>query len=509
MHIDSIQIFRVPLRAVTSDVAAQRFESVFVVMQSGDSFGNGETTLARGPLDCEEWSAGTFACLRDWMAPELVGRSLTSGEKLQEFLRPFQGNHHAKAALDIAWWNLAASTQEKPLYQLLGGTVAVIPLSSTLGVRGSTEELLGEIGTAFERGCDHLTLKFRPGWDLEMVRAVRQAFSAEPIAIDCDGLCRLGQQEIFYRLEDFFSNTSSNRCQPTTWSAMRCCSNRFARPSRLTRASRRSSASNRRSTYKAADKCELTWARWGASRRRSRFKRLAKRPRSPVRWVVVLNTGLRPSRRRHWQLCVSRHYPIKRFRGLLNRGCAVTIRHSKKSTRQENLRSDCPTFPIQAVSSIPKFSLTPPSSKPRFASARVFRRYPHCVCEPGIPKCVTSRASPGDSSVGLLFETKTMIYVVATIELVEGMREKFLAEQRNLLPLVRAEEGCVEYVPTAEVPLVDPPNTPARTNSVVMHEKWKTLANLQAHAVAPHMKEFRAKTKQMVVGTKVEVFQPV
>jgi quinol monooxygenase YgiN len=101
-----------------------------------------------------------------------------------------------------------------------------------------------------------------------------------------------------------------------------------------------------------------------------------------------------------------------------------------------------------------------------------------------------------------------MIYVVATIELVEGMREKFLAEQRHLLPLVRAEEGCVEYAPTVEVALTDPPKTPLRTNCIIMHEKWKTLANLQAHAVAPHMKEFRTKSKPMVAGIKIEVFQP-
>jgi quinol monooxygenase YgiN len=102
-----------------------------------------------------------------------------------------------------------------------------------------------------------------------------------------------------------------------------------------------------------------------------------------------------------------------------------------------------------------------------------------------------------------------MIYVVATIELVEGMRELFLAEQQALLPLVRAERGCIEYVPTMDLPLTDPPQTAVRGNTVVMQEKWETLANLQAHAVAPHMKQFRAKTKQMVVSTKVEVFQPV
>ena len=39
-----------------------------------------------------------------------------------------------------------------------------------------------------------------------------------------------------------------------------------------------------------------------------------------------------------------------------------------------------------------------------------------------------------------------MIYVVATIDLVEGARDQFLAEQRNLLPLVRAEVGSLARV---------------------------------------------------------------
>jgi quinol monooxygenase YgiN len=102
-----------------------------------------------------------------------------------------------------------------------------------------------------------------------------------------------------------------------------------------------------------------------------------------------------------------------------------------------------------------------------------------------------------------------MIYVVATIELVDGMRDAFLAEQRHLLPLVRAEQGCVEYVPTMDVPLSDPPKTPPRSNCVIMHEKWETLPHLQAHAVAEHMQDFRGKTKHMVVRTRVEVFRPV
>jgi quinol monooxygenase YgiN len=100
-----------------------------------------------------------------------------------------------------------------------------------------------------------------------------------------------------------------------------------------------------------------------------------------------------------------------------------------------------------------------------------------------------------------------MIYVVATIELNPGARTEFLALQRDLLPLVRAEQGCLEYTPSVDVALTDPPKTPLRDDAVVMQEKWETLATLNAHAVAPHMKAFRDKVKHLVQNIKVEVFE--
>ena len=102
-----------------------------------------------------------------------------------------------------------------------------------------------------------------------------------------------------------------------------------------------------------------------------------------------------------------------------------------------------------------------------------------------------------------------MIYVVATIQLTAGHRAAFLAEQRHLLPLVRAEQGCLEYVPSVDVAVSDPPRTPIRDNIVTMHEKWESLDALRAHSIAPHMLEFREKVKLMVLGVNVEVFESV
>jgi len=46
----------------------------------------------------------------------------------------------------------------------------------------------------------------------------------------------------------------------------------------------------------------------------------------------------------------------------------------------------------------------------------------------------------------------TMIYVIATIELSPGGKEKYLAELKRVTPLVHKEKGCLEYGPAVDVP---------------------------------------------------------
>ena len=44
-----------------------------------------------------------------------------------------------------------------------------------------------------------------------------------------------------------------------------------------------------------------------------------------------------------------------------------------------------------------------------------------------------------------------MIHVIAEIEIREGTREAFLKEFRRIVPIVRDEDGCIEYGPATDV----------------------------------------------------------
>jgi quinol monooxygenase YgiN len=101
-----------------------------------------------------------------------------------------------------------------------------------------------------------------------------------------------------------------------------------------------------------------------------------------------------------------------------------------------------------------------------------------------------------------------MIHVIATIELAEGKRAAFLEEFRKLVPLVRAEAGCLEYGAAIDTPSGLPIQTPLRENVVTVVEKWESVEALQAHSQAPHMVAYRPKVRDFVLGTKLQVLQP-
>lgn len=100
------------------------------------------------------------------------------------------------------------------------------------------------------------------------------------------------------------------------------------------------------------------------------------------------------------------------------------------------------------------------------------------------------------------------IHVIATIELIAGKREQFLAEFRKIMPQVRAEDGCLEYGPTIDLPTGIGAQIPLRDNVVTIVEKWASLAALEAHLTAPHMQAYRPRVKDLVVSSKLQILQP-
>ena len=101
-----------------------------------------------------------------------------------------------------------------------------------------------------------------------------------------------------------------------------------------------------------------------------------------------------------------------------------------------------------------------------------------------------------------------MVHVIAVITAKPGMRNAILEAFRANVPAVRAEAGCIEY--GAAVDLEDGPGFQKKygEDTLLAIEKWESLAALKAHAAAPHMAAYGAKTKEMIASRMIHILSP-
>lgn len=101
-----------------------------------------------------------------------------------------------------------------------------------------------------------------------------------------------------------------------------------------------------------------------------------------------------------------------------------------------------------------------------------------------------------------------MIHVLAVITAKPGQREQILEAYRGNVAAVRAENGCLAYEAVIDIANPAPGFAQYGPDTFVVVEKWATLEALQAHAVAPHMKAYAARVKDLTASRAIHVLQP-
>ncbi len=99
-----------------------------------------------------------------------------------------------------------------------------------------------------------------------------------------------------------------------------------------------------------------------------------------------------------------------------------------------------------------------------------------------------------------------MIDVMATIDVREGRLDEFLALFKANCPAVLAEDGCIHYYPAVDVDSGHPAQD-KRASRVTVVEQWESVAHLQAHSAAPHMKEYGEAAKDMIENVSLRVVE--
>jgi len=132
---------------------------------------------------------GSILCaIQDFIAPSLVGMDVEDMEGLQNKLHAcILKNTSAKAAVDMALYDLLGKRFGVPLYQLLGGSKQEIETDITISVN-PIDEMVADSLDAVKQGFRVLKVKVgKEGKaDVERIRAIRQACPDAVIRVDAN-----------------------------------------------------------------------------------------------------------------------------------------------------------------------------------------------------------------------------------------------------------------------------------------------------------------------------------
>lgn len=167
--------------------------------------GWGEVTAGGRPFYNEEWTGSAWLILKDYVAPRVLGVELAGAEDVSDRTAHIRGHRMARGGLEVAVWDLDARLAGTPLYQRIGGGARKeIPCGVSIGIQGSVEQLLGKIEAELAAGYQRIKMKIKPGWDIDVVRRVREAFPSIKLMADANSAYTLADTDRLKQLDDFY-----------------------------------------------------------------------------------------------------------------------------------------------------------------------------------------------------------------------------------------------------------------------------------------------------------------
>src|SRR4029077_20354325 len=80
--------------------------------------GWGECVAAEDPFYCSEWTETAWPTIKHYLAPAVLGRSLSNARESVSLMARVRGHEMAKAAVENALWDAEAQEKQIPLCKL-------------------------------------------------------------------------------------------------------------------------------------------------------------------------------------------------------------------------------------------------------------------------------------------------------------------------------------------------------------------------------------------------------
>jgi O-succinylbenzoate synthase len=176
---------------------------LLVEVESQGATGWGEVTAGELPFYNEEWVDASWMLLRDIIGPRMIGRQIEGAAGVSWALPPVRGHRMTAGGLEAAVWDLEARSLGVPLWKHIGGSRVDIACGVSIGIQDNVEQLLGLIERELAAGYRRIKMKIKPGWDVDVVRQVRERFPEAPLMVDANSAYSLTDAGHLQQLDAF------------------------------------------------------------------------------------------------------------------------------------------------------------------------------------------------------------------------------------------------------------------------------------------------------------------
>jgi o-succinylbenzoate synthase len=148
--------------------------------------GYGEGVAFTAPWYTEETVTSMEHVLTQFLIPAILHKEINHPDDLQAIFSSIRRNAMAKACLEGAFWDLYAQTTKQSLAQAIGGEAQRITVGVSIGIQPTVIQLLSTIEHYLHEGYKRIKIKIKPGWDVEVVKAIRERFGEIPLMVDAN-----------------------------------------------------------------------------------------------------------------------------------------------------------------------------------------------------------------------------------------------------------------------------------------------------------------------------------
>jgi O-succinylbenzoate synthase len=176
---------------------------VLVTVEDRGAIGLGECVADGNPYYSAETTRTAWHIIAEFIAPLVLGREFEHPREIFRALQVIRGHNMAKAAVEMAAWDLYARQQDVPLSRVLGGSRTSIESGVSIGIQDSLEQLAERVEIERAAGYRRIKIKIKPGWDTSAVSLIRDRFGDVPLMVDANAAYRLADAEHLQGLDRF------------------------------------------------------------------------------------------------------------------------------------------------------------------------------------------------------------------------------------------------------------------------------------------------------------------